>query len=135
MVVGYVCLGTNDLDKAKVFYDALLAPIGGKIVLNTGRGLMYSNGKDAGFLITTPFDKTLPANPGNGPMVAFQTPTRKIAKDMYEYAMSLGCKDEGPIGLRGEEGPEAFYAAYFRDPEGNKLCVYRDGGDDGSIPK
>ncbi|KXS19072.1 glyoxalase/bleomycin resistance protein/dioxygenase [Gonapodya prolifera JEL478] len=128
MVVGYVCLGTNDLEKAKAFYDELLAPLGGKVVLNTGRGLMYSNGTaEAGFLITTPFDKTLPASPGNGPMVAFKASTRKEAKEIYDKAIALGCKDEGAPGLRGPEGPHAFYGAYFRDLEGNKLCIYKSG--------
>lgn len=94
-MIGYATLGTNNLARAQVFYDALLAEIGAK--------------------------------PGNGNMLALVLPDRAKVDALYKKALELGGSDEGPPGVRGEEGPEAFYAAYFRDPEGNKLCAYRVG--------
>jgi predicted lactoylglutathione lyase len=60
-------------------------------------------------------------------MIALQADKRSQVDALYNKALELGGKDEGPPGLRGEEGPSAFYGAYFRDLDGNKLCVYRVG--------
>ncbi|KAJ3341677.1 hypothetical protein HDU93_004311 [Gonapodya sp. JEL0774] len=127
MVVGYVCVGTNDLPKAKAFYDELLSLVNAKVVLDTGRGYYYTNGKGADFLVTKAFESDRPAHPGNGPMVSFEVESRKAVHEFFDKAIALGSSDAGPVGLRGPEGPEAFYAGYFKDPEGNKLCVYKNG--------
>lgn len=60
-------------------------------------------------------------------MLALTLDARATVDACYKKALELGGSDEGPPGVRGDEGPRAFYAAYFRDPEGNKLCVYRVG--------
>mgnify|MGYP003519930226 CR=1 FL=1 len=74
--------------------------------------------------IIKPFDKKA-ATVGNGTMIALAVESRAKVDEMHARAMALGAKDEGKPGLRGDEGPQAFYGAYFRDLDGNKLnCCY-----------
>jgi predicted lactoylglutathione lyase len=74
----------------------------------------------AGIGLTKPYDGN-PASVGNGVMVAFQAQDRAQVDRIYEIAMSMDAQDEGPPGPRGDSG---FYAAYFRDPDGNKLNAF-----------
>lgn len=120
-MLGYVTLGTNDKKKAEKFYDELLKEIGGKRFMETEQFTAYSATPDKpGIGITTPFDGK-PATVGNGTMVALQVETSEKVKSFYNKAIALGAKDEGKPGPRGEGG---FYAAYFRDLDGNKLNVF-----------
>ena len=119
-MIGYVTLGTNDLPRAAAFYDALLAEIGAKRIMELGRGHVWGVAMDKPALgILTPFDGQ-PATVGNGVMVALAVNSRDKVDSVYRKAMELGAKDEGPAGPRGE----GFYAGYFRDPDGNKLNVF-----------
>jgi predicted lactoylglutathione lyase len=68
-----------------------------------------------------------PATAGNGTMIALVLDTRAKVDAMHAAALAAGAADEGAPGVRGEEGPQAFYGAYFRDPDGNKLCAFRVG--------
>src|SRR3546814_14294829 len=71
-MIGYVTLGTNDLPRAAAFYDALLAELGGKRVMEFERGILWGTGPNAASLgVLKPFDGQ-PAAPGNGPMVALE---------------------------------------------------------------
>ena len=120
-MIGYVTLGTNNKPRAEKFYDELLKEIGGKRFMETEQFTAYSASPDkAGIGVTIPFDGK-PATPGNGTMVALQVDTPEQVKTVYNKAMSLGSKDEGKPGPRGDSG---FYAAYFRDLDGNKLNVF-----------
>ena len=67
------------------------------------------------------------ATVGNGTMVAIPFERRDQVDAFYNRAIELGGSDEGAPGLRGDEGPQAFYGAYFRDLDGNKLCAFRVG--------
>ena len=130
-MIGYVTIGTNDIVKARAFYDALLGELGAKRMMEFGDELggftMWGASWDKPALaVTTPHDKQ-PATSGNGNMTAFVVDTRAKVDTLYAKALELGGSDEGPPGLRGEEGPQAFYGAYFRDPEGNKFCAFRTG--------
>lgn len=119
-MIGYVTLGTNDLPRAAAFYDALLAEIGAKRVMELGRGYGWGTGpKSPMFAILTPFDKQ-PATVGNGVMISFAVDSKDKVNAVHKKALELGSKDEGPVGARSEH----FYAGYFRDLEGNKLCVF-----------
>jgi catechol 2,3-dioxygenase-like lactoylglutathione lyase family enzyme len=120
-MIGYVTLGTNDLPRARAFYDALLAEIGGKRLMEFGeRGCAWGAAMDKPMLgIMQPFDKK-PASVGNGVMVAIAVEARDKVDRVYKKALELGGKDEGPAGPRGE----GFYAGYFRDLDGNKLNVF-----------
>ncbi len=127
-MIGYVTIGTNDIAKARVFYDALLAELGAKRMMEFGDELggftMWGNDwSKPALAVTHPYDKGT-ATPGNGNMVALVLDTRTKVDALYAKALELGSSDEGAPGLRGDEGPQAFYGAYFRDPEGNKFCAF-----------
>lgn len=123
-MLGYVTIGTNDLDKAAAFYDAVLAPLDGKRMMPLERGVIFGATRPCLGLIK-PFDGQ-PAAPGNGAMAALMAPTRAAIQAAYAKALELGGVDEGAPGVRGDD-PNGFYAAYFRDLDGNKLCVFRMG--------
>ncbi len=123
-MLGYATLGTNDLDQAKKFYDVLLQPLGAKQIMPLERGVLYGT-EHPTLGIMKPFDGGR-ASPGNGPMVALMAPTREVVDAMHATALKLGGQDEGPPGIRGPN-PDGFYGAYFRDLDGNKLCVFRMG--------
>ena len=120
-MIGYVTLGTNDLDRAARFYDALLAEIGAKRMMATERFVVWFTGPDKAALgLFKPFDGQ-PATVGNGVMVALQVDSAAKVDALYKKALELGATDEGASGPRGIPG---FYAGYFRDPDGNKLNFY-----------
>lgn len=130
-MIGYATLGTNDVDKARTFYDALLGSIGAKRIMEFGEEAggftLWGIGWDKpGIAVTRPFNGA-PAFAGNGNMLAIPFDERAKVDAFHAKAVELGGSCDGPPGLRGEEGPQAFYGAYFRDPEGNKLCAFRVG--------
>jgi len=123
-MIGYVVLGTNDLQRAKSFYDMLLAEMDvSRLMEFGGRGYGWAASMDQPMLcIMTPYDGK-PATVGNGVMVGISVASRDLVDRMYSKALELGGTDEGPPGLRAVGG-EGFYAAYFRDLDGNKLDVF-----------
>jgi catechol 2,3-dioxygenase-like lactoylglutathione lyase family enzyme len=123
-MIGYVTLGTNDLPRATAFYDALLAEMGVKRMMEFGgRGYGWAAAMDKPMLcIMKPYDGR-PATVGNGVMAGIAVDSRATVDRIYRRALELGGSDEGPPGLRAEGG-DGFYAAYFRDPDGNKLDVF-----------
>jgi catechol 2,3-dioxygenase-like lactoylglutathione lyase family enzyme len=119
-MIGYVTLGTNDLARAGKFYDALLAELGGKRYMENERLISWSTGQGSpGLGVIKPNDGKA-ATIGNGSMVALMCDSPEKVKAVYDKALALGGKDEGPPGIRFGN----FYAAYFRDPEGNKLNAF-----------
>lgn len=119
-MIGYVTLGTEDIQRAAKFYDELLSVIGGERFMEMDRGIAWSCGPNSpGLGLMKPFDGK-PATVGNGVMVALVVDSRAKVDALYNKAMSLGAKDEGPVGDRGG----GFYSGYFRDPDGNKLNVF-----------
>ena len=118
-MLGYVTIGANDFDKSTAFYDSLLAELGGKRVFNNDR-IQFSDGGGGGQVaVCTPHDGK-EATVGNGMMVALSAPSREIVDKAYAKAISLGAADEGAPGVRTGN----FYGGYFRDPAGNKICVF-----------
>jgi catechol 2,3-dioxygenase-like lactoylglutathione lyase family enzyme len=127
-MIGYVTVGSNDLEKARAFYSNLLGTIGAKEMMRIGEFTLYGMGFDKpGIAVTNPYDGAA-ATAGNGTMIAITVDERPKVDALHAKAIELGGTCEGPPGLRSDEGPQAFYAAYFRDTDGNKLCVYRMGG-------
>ncbi|KPK54518.1 MAG: VOC family protein [Gammaproteobacteria bacterium] len=126
-MIGYVVLGTNDLPRAASFYDELLAEMGVTRMMAFGeRGYGWAAAMDKPMLcIMTPYDGQ-PATVGNGVMVGIAADSRDQVDRIYKKAIELGGSDEGPPGLRAEGG-DGFYAAYFRDLDGNKLDVFSYG--------
>src|SRR5436190_18557020 len=119
-MIGYVTVGTNNLNKAAEFYDKLCAELGmGRFMANDRIIAWGGPGGGAGFGVALPFDGK-PMSVGNGVMAAFRAKDKAQVDRVYKLALSLGGTCEGPPGQRGE----TFYGGYFRDPEGNKLNAY-----------
>jgi predicted lactoylglutathione lyase len=119
-MIGYVTLGTNDLQNAAKFYDAIATEMGVPRMMANDQFIAWGTpGGGAGIGLTKPFDKK-PATVGNGVMVALAAKDRAQVDRIYALALSLGGTDEGAPGLRGG----TFYAAYFRDLDGNKLNAF-----------
>jgi len=120
-MIGYVTLGTNDLQKSAAFYDQIAAELGiGRFMQSDSFIAWGSPDGGAGLGLTKPFDGK-PMSVGNGVMVALAAADRAQVDRIYRLALSLGGSDEGPPGPRGDGG---FYAAYFRDLDGNKLNAF-----------
>lgn len=121
-MIGYVTLGTNDLPRAARFYDQVLGALGAKRFMETDKFIAWSRGpQEPGLSLTQPFDGGK-ASVGNGVMVALSVATPEEVHAVYDKAIELGAKDEGPAGPRTDL--EGFYAGYFRDLDGNKLNVF-----------
>jgi len=125
-MIGYVTLGTNDLPRAVAFYDALLAGIGAKRMMESERFVFWSRDpKQAALAVIKPFDGQ-PATRGNGTMISLIVETPAQVDALHKKALELGATDEGAPGPRGS----AFYLGYFRDLDGNKLnffCMTKPG--------
>jgi predicted lactoylglutathione lyase len=120
-MIGYVTLGTNDIDRAAEFYDALLQEIGASRMMESEKFVAWAVAPDQPALsVTKPFDGKA-ASVGNGVMVALAVNNRDKVDALYHKAIDLGGSDEGAPGPRGDSG---FYAAYFRDLDGNKLNAF-----------
>ncbi|MCR0980923.1 VOC family protein [Roseomonas populi] len=122
-MIGYVTLGTNDRERGARFYDALLADFGaGRMMENEQFIAWGSPGGGPGIGLTHPFDGAA-ATVGNGVMVALEAKDREQVDRLHRIALENGGTDEG---APGERWP-GFYAAYFRDPDGNKLNAFKMG--------
>ena len=122
-MIGYATIGSNNLEKAKAFYDTVLAPLGGKRTMTMDRMQGYGGpGGGAMLAVCRPYDEKS-ATPGNGTMVALAAASREAVDATYAAALANGGSDEGAPGLRGD----TFYGAYFRDLDGNKVCVFKMG--------
>ena len=120
-MIGYVTLGTNDIDRAAEFYDALLQEIGASRMMESEKFVAWAVAPDQPALsVTKPFDGKA-AGVGNGVMVALAVNNRDKVDAVHQKALDLGGSDEGAPGPRGDSG---FYAAYFRDLDGNKLNAF-----------
>ena len=121
-MLGYVTIGTNDFNKATTFYDRVLAGLGGKRGMGGERMQGYAGDSGPMIMICKPFDGEA-ATRGNGTMFALAAPSREVVDKVHADALAAGGTDEGPAGER----MPGFYGAYFRDPDGNKLCVFKMG--------
>lgn len=125
-MIGYVTLGTDDLDRARAFHDALFASIGaGRLLeLPDQRGFtMYGTALNRpGVVITRPYDGR-PASIGNGTMVALVMDSKDKVDAFHARALELGGSNEGDPGFRGDPA-HGYYFAYFRDPDGHKFAVF-----------
>lgn len=123
----HICLGTNDLQRARRFYDAVLTPLG---IHNLGdfldQGIGYGH-KLAELLILRPLDGA-PAHASNGGTVSFKAPGREAVRAFHAAGLAAGGRDAGAPGPRG--AVEHAYGAYLRDPDGNKICAYCFGAND-----
>jgi catechol 2,3-dioxygenase-like lactoylglutathione lyase family enzyme len=124
-VISHVYIGITDFGKALIFYSALMHELGLKMKFaepaNHWAGWMAPDRPRPLFVIGRPYNGE-PHNSGNGQMVALLAPTRAAVDAAYNTALAHGAVSEGEPGLRPHYHPN-FYGAYFRDLDGNKLCV------------
>lgn len=119
-MIGYTCVGTNNLDRAIAFYTELFELLDAKPFFRSARGVGWGISPDKPmFSVMTPFDGEA-AMAGNGAMVALAADSAEQVQALHAKALALGATDEGAPGPRGAN----FYGAYFRDLDGNKLAAY-----------
>lgn len=119
-MIGYVTVGTNKLDEAANFYDALFSTIGAARAYESDAFIAWGTGPSApAFSISKPFDGGA-ATVGNGVMIAIVMDTTDKVDAFHAKALELGASDEGAPGNRADN----FYAGYFRDLDGNKLNAF-----------
>ena len=119
--LSHITLGTNDTARAAKFYDAVLSTLGfSRIPKPPGKPPLYAKNDEMPYIyLHEPYDGR-PATWGNGTHIAFLAETRAEVDAFYTAAMEFGGSDEGPPGIR-ENYATNYYAAYVRDPDGNKL--------------
>lgn len=117
--LGYVCIGTNDFDRALAFYDRLFGAMGGRRLMPAPAGMLYALESGAAVMIVRPHDGAAAAS-GNGNMLAFRVEQKEQVAALHALALALGSTCEGAPGPRGPYGD----FAYFRDLDGNKLAVF-----------
>jgi catechol 2,3-dioxygenase-like lactoylglutathione lyase family enzyme len=119
-MLGYATIGTQDMERAVGFYDALLKEVGASQLFGMDRIKFYGTSTDQAMLaLCIPYNEE-PHECGNGNMVAIPGGTREGVDKLYTKALELGATDEGPPGER----LPVFYGAYVRDLDGNKLCFF-----------
>lgn len=123
MTIGYVTIGAHDVEAAQPFFDAAFAPLGYERSHPFEGWAFYGPKHAPVFGLCRPYDGHAP-RAGNGIMVAFQAETKAQIQACHAAALANGGSDEGGPGYRPQDATSGFYAAYFRDPVGNKFCVY-----------
>lgn len=119
-MIGYTCVGTNQLEQAVHFYGELLGLLGAKPLFKNDRGVGWGvSPEQPMFSVLKPFDGRA-ATVGNGTMVALAAANPEQVQALHAKALALGGRDEGAPGPRGD----GFYGAYFRDLDGNKLAAF-----------
>ena len=120
-MIGFVMVGTNDLNKVISFYDILLETIDLKRTVNNEKYVGYSSKQkpeNVEFYVTNPVNK-LKATFGNGTQISFIVSSKEIVDKFYNLGIKIGGKDEGAPGLRSGD-----YYCYIRDLDGNKICTF-----------
>ena len=120
-MIGFVMIGTNNLDKATKFYDSLLNTIDLQRVVTNKKYAGYAlkdKPDDVEFYVTNPVNKEK-ATFGNGTQISFLINSKDLVNSFYNVGIKLGGKDEGAPGIRSGD-----YYCYFRDLDGNKICAF-----------
>jgi catechol 2,3-dioxygenase-like lactoylglutathione lyase family enzyme len=117
----HVTVGTNDLAKARLFYDGVLAPLGYKRLNDLGENGSIWGESAPEFFVLKPANGN-PATIANGGTISFRAPNRAAVAAFHKAALAAGGVDEGAVGPRGW-APNA-YAGYARDLDGNKIAAY-----------
>jgi lactoylglutathione lyase len=124
MMLSHVTVAVSDFDRALAFYEAVLTSIGLYRSFHSedrqAASFRKPHHRRPLFFVVKPFNGEA-AEPGNGPMVAFECATRQEVDEVHALALTLGAVDEGAPGLRPQYHDD-YYGAYLRDTEGNKIC-------------
>ena len=120
-MIGFIMVGTNNLDKATKFYDTLLDVIELERVVTNEKYIGYASKEKSDeieFYVTNPVNKEK-ATFGNGTQISFLINSKDSVNSFYNVGIKLGGKDEGAPGIRSGD-----YYCYFRDLDGNKICAF-----------
>jgi catechol 2,3-dioxygenase-like lactoylglutathione lyase family enzyme len=124
-MIGYVTIGSNDIDRSVAFYDPVMGALGYEQVFKQGGWAGYAPpGQEPVVMVCSPPFNGETATFGNGMMVALTAPSRAAVEAFHKAALANGGKDEGAPGVRGEG---TWFGAYVRDPVGNKICAFNKG--------
>ena len=115
----HISLGTNDFDRAVVFYDAVLSALGYKQVMRFEQAAAWGD-QFPEFWVGPPLDDSKPAAPGNGTHVAFTAKSRAEVDAFHQAALAAGATDAGAPGPRPQYGP-LYYGSFALDPDGHKI--------------
>ena len=121
-MLAYVTVGSNKIEEAKAFYDALMPVIGFAPMMEHGSGGRVYSSKNTMFAVVGPFDGQS-ATSGNGTMIGFLVESREQVDDFHAKVLTLGGSDEGQPGPRGPAEVKT-YMGYARDLDGNKICAF-----------
>lgn len=124
MVLHHVSLGSNDMDRALAFYDATMATLGLKRVLDFAPHAVAYGEDHPVFWIQQPHDRGA-ASAGNGAHIGFAAASKEQVAAFHAAALAHGGRDDGPPGPRPDYGHD-YYGAFVRDPDGNKIeaCLH-----------
>ncbi|MEP9377507.1 VOC family protein [Aquabacter sp. CN5-332] len=117
-MIHHLSFGTDDLARARAFYDPVLAVVGLRLMNEDEQSIDYGAGTLL-FSLERPLNGQ-PATPGNGAHVAFSVERRTMVDEFYRVALAQGGRDAGPPGLRPEYDAN-YYGAFVFDPDGNKI--------------
>ena len=117
-ILSHVSLGTNDFERATAFYDAVLATLGCRRIMEHPGAVAYGK-QFPEFWVQTPFDGK-PANVGNGVHFAFIAASKDAVDAFHATGLKEGAKDDGAPGNRPDYG-EPYYGCFLRDPDGHKI--------------
>ncbi len=120
MSLNYVMLGSNDVTKARSFFDAVFPAIGGRLIAEyMPHAFCYELRGSGRIWVASPFNKEV-ATPGNGNMLGLECESKAEVQKAHQIGLSKGGTNEGDPGARLQYGPD-FYGAYIRDLDGNKM--------------
>ena len=124
-MLSHVYIGITDFQRALAFYRGVMEVLGHELKFvemdKSWAGWKPVDAERPLLLVGTPYDGQ-PATPGNGQMVALLASNREAVDWCFAVALAAGGRSEGPPGLRPQYHAN-YYGAYFRDPDGNKICV------------
>jgi catechol 2,3-dioxygenase-like lactoylglutathione lyase family enzyme len=118
----HTMVGTNDVAKARTFYDATLGALGVGPGHDAGTRVFYSAGQGPAFGVGKPANGE-PAHHANGGTIGFAASGKEAVDAWHAAGLAAGGTDEGAPGLR-PQAPGKAYGAYLRDPDGNKVCAF-----------
>ncbi|MBS0558831.1 MAG: VOC family protein [Proteobacteria bacterium] len=121
-MIDHLSIGVRDMQRARKFYDAVLAPLGYRCLSPGEESAGY--GGDAANLWLLKTDSPVPADPKSGLHICFAAPDRAAVDAFHKAALAAGGGDNGKPGIRAEYDPN-YYAAFVIDPDGYRIEAYR----------
>jgi len=119
-MIDHLSIGCSDINRAKDFYKKIFELFESKIIHESSECIGFKFSSGAALWIAPPLDNTQSYVASNSFHLCFRASSRDVVDKFYNLAIELGATCEGGPGIRDVYGPN-YYAAYARDPEGNKI--------------